>query len=135
MIEFTQLNIYSTKRRHSVPPSFSSLFKCPSTVLRLLYTYICPLINFQSILRRGLFPDMNFISLVRFHNTLCFSVCLFFHLSVCSSACSICLPMSILGFPIAIPLRIMLQNATLFLLPFPQDLLRIFRFLLRLICD
>ena len=39
------------------------------------------------------------------------------------------------GFPIAIPLRIALRNATQFLLPFPQDLLRIFRFLLRLICD
>ena len=40
-----------------------------------------------------------------------------------------------LGFPIAIPLRIALRYATQFLLPFPQDLLRIFRFLLRLICD
>ena len=40
-----------------------------------------------------------------------------------------------LGFPIAIPLRLTLRNATQFSLPFPQDLLRIFRFLLRLICD
>ena len=40
-----------------------------------------------------------------------------------------------LGFPIAIPLRITLRNATQFLLPFPQDLLRIFRILLRLICE
>ena len=40
-----------------------------------------------------------------------------------------------IGFPIAIPLRDTLWNATQFLLSFPQDLLRIFRFLLRLICD
>ena len=46
-----------------------------------------------------------------------------------------CVHVHQVGFPIAIPLRITLQNATQFLLPFPQDLLRIFRILLRLICD
>ena len=40
-----------------------------------------------------------------------------------------------LGFPIAIPLRLTMRNATQLFLPFPRDLVRIFRILLRLICD